>query len=343
MAHDIRTPMNAVMGFADIARHTPDIPADVDDALSKLQTSGTYIEQLVSNILDITSLESGRQQLNEHEISVSELFQTINRIFDQELMTNNLNISFDAHDISHDYIVADDLKLKQIYANLLSNSIKFTPAGGSIKFELYEESIAGSDKIRLTAKICDTGIGMKSEFQANMFNKFSRETDTRINNVRGSGLGLAIVKELVDLMHGTIDVQSTVGRGTTITICVDVPYIIRDDLWNDQTIKNPDITSACAGMHLLVAEDNELNYEVVSELLGMNGITCECAENGAVCVDRFSESAPGTFDGILMDLQMPVMDGIEASCDIRKLDHPDAQSIPIIAITANAFAKDIER
>lgn len=324
MAHDIQTPMNAVMGFADIARHTPDIPADVDDTLSKLQTSGAYIEQLVSNILDITSLENGNQQLNEHEISVSELFQTINRIFDQELMAGNLNISFDVHDICHDCIVADDLKLKQIYSNLLSNSIRFTPAGGSIKFDLYEESIVGSDKIRLTARICDTGIGIKSD-------------------ICESGLGLAIVKDLVDLMHGTIDVQSTVGTGTNITICVDVPYIIRDDLWSGQTSQAPDITSACAGMHLLVAEDNELNYEVISELLGMNGITCECADNGAVCVDRFSESEPGTFNGILMDLQMPVMDGIAASCAIRKLNHPDAQSIPIIAITANAFAKDIER
>lgn len=324
MAHDIQTPMNSVMGFADIARHTPDIPADVDDALSKLQTSGAYIEQLVSNILDITSLENGNQQLNEHEISVSELFQTINRIFDQELMAGSLNISFDVHDICHDCIVADDLKLKQIYANLLSNSIRFTPAGGSIKFDLYEESISGSDKIRLTARICDTGIGIKSD-------------------ICESGLGLAIVKDLVDLMHGTIDVQSTVGTGTNITICVDVPYIIRDDLWSGQTSQAPDITSACAGMHLLVAEDNELNYEVMSELLGMNGITCECADNGAVCVDRFSESEPGTFNGILMDLQMPVMDGIAASCAIRKLNHPDAQSIPIIAITANAFAKDIER
>lgn len=343
MAHDIRTPMNAVMGFADIARHSQGNASKMDDALSKLQTSGTYIEQLVNNILDITSLENGRQQLNPHEISVSGLCNTLSRIFDQELMTGDLTISFNCHDISHEYIIADSLKLKQIYTNLLSNSIKFTPAGGSIEFEMFESAIPGSDNIRLTARISDTGIGIKPEYQAEMFSKFSRETDTRINNVRGSGLGLAIVKELVDLMHGNIDVQSTVGKGTVIEIQIDVPYVIKDDLWTGSDIENSPATSACSGMHLLVAEDNELNYEVVSELLGMNGISCSRAENGAICVDMFSSSAPGTYNGILMDLQMPVMDGISASCAIRKLDHPDAGSIPIIAITANAFAKDIER
>ena len=161
--------------------------------------------------------------------------------------------------------------------------------------------------------------------------------------VRGSGLGLAIVKELVDLMQGTITVQSNPGGGTIIEVSIDVPYIIKDDLWSGQSGDSSDAESLCVGMHLLVAEDNELNYEVVSELLGMNGISCERAEDGSVCVDMFSTSAAGTYDGILMDLQMPVMDGISASYAIRKLEHPDAQNIPIIAITANTFAKDLER
>lgn len=258
-------------------------------------------------------------------------------------MNDGLNITFNCHDIYHDYILADGLKLKQIYSNLLSNSIKFTPGHGDVGFELYEETIPGSDKIRLVARISDTGIGIKPEYQASMFNKFSRETDTRISKVCGSGLGLAIVKELVDLMQGTITVQSNPGGGTIIEVSIDVPYIIKDDLWSGQSGDSSDAESLCVGMHLLVAEDNELNYEVVSELLGMNGISCERAEDGSVCVDMFSTSATGTYDGILMDLQMPVMDGISASYAIRKLEHPDAQNIPIIAITANTFAKDLER
>lgn len=343
MAHDIRTPLNAVMGFADIAKQSLGDPSKIDDCLGKLRTSGAYIEQLVSNILDITNLENGRQQLKPCETSVSELCHTLNMVFDQALMNDGLNITFNCHDIYHDYILADGLKLKQIYSNLLSNSIKFTPGHGDVGFELYEENIPGSDKIRLVARISDTGIGIKPEYQASMFNKFSRETDTRISKVRGSGLGLAIVKELVDLMQGTITVQSNPGAGTIIEVSIDVPYIIKDDLWSGQSGDSSDTESLCAGMHLLVAEDNELNYEVVSELLGMNGISCERAEDGSVCVDMFSTSAAGTYDGILMDLQMPVMDGISASYAIRKLEHPDAQNIPIIAITANTFAKDLER
>ena len=343
MAHDIRTPLNAVMGFADIAKRSLGDPSKIDDCLGKLRTSGAYIEQLVSNILDITNLENGRQQLKPCETSVSELCHTLNMVFDQALMNDGLNITFNCHDIYHDYILADGLKLKQIYSNLLSNSIKFTPGHGDVGFELYEENIPGSDKIRLVARISDTGIGIKPEYQASMFNKFSRETDTRISKVRGSGLGLAIVKELVDLMQGTITVQSNPGGGTIIEVSIDVPYIIKDDLWSGQSGDSSDAESLCVGMHLLVAEDNELNYEVVSELLGMNGISCERAEDGSVCVAMFSTSAAGTYDGILMDLQMPVMDGISASYAIRKLEHPDAQNIPIIAITANTFAKDLER
>lgn len=258
-------------------------------------------------------------------------------------MSDDLNITFNCHDILYDHIMADGLKLKQIYSNLLSNSIKFTPAGGDITFDLYEENIDDSNNIRLIARISDTGIGIKPEFQTDMFSKFTRETDTRINNVRGSGLGLAIVKELVDLMNGSIDVNSSVGKGTSITITVEVPYIVRDDLWTGDGGYGSDITSVCSGMNLLVAEDNELNYEVISELLSMNGISCDHAEDGAVCVEKFKTSVPGTYDGILMDLQMPVMDGIAASRAIRDLDRPDAQNIPVIAITANAFAKDIER
>lgn len=343
MAHDIRTPMNAVMGFADIAKNSLDTPEKTRDALDKIQTSGTYIEQLVSNILDITSLEKGTQKLNPHETSVSSIVDTLSQIFAQELMNDNLHISFNSHNIMHGHIIADDLKLKQIYSNLLSNSIKFTPDGGDIGFDISEEMIPGSDKLRLIARISDTGIGIKPEYQAEMFSKFSRETDTRINNVRGSGLGLAIVKELVDLMGGTIKVDSTVGKGSVFEIAVDVPYIVKDDLWTGSASGSNDISSVCSGMHLLVAEDNTLNYEVISELLSMNGITCDHASDGAVCVEMFNTSVPGTYGGILMDLQMPVMDGIEASYAIRKLDNPDAASIPIIAITANAFAKDIER
>ena len=230
--------------------------------------------------------------------------------------------------------------------NLVSNAFKYTPEGGSVSFEVSQKASENKDKICLIFVISDTGVGIHPDFMNEMYSKFSRQIDTRVNKVRGSGLGLAIVKQLVDLMGGNIDVDSVVGKGTTFHVTLEFPYITNPANNNLTSSAKTDNTSerdmSCAGMKLLIAEDNDFNYDVIMQLLNMHGIQCERAENGAECVDMFKKHPMNTYDAILMDMQMPVMDGPCATRVIRHLSRPDAVTIPVIAITANAFTKDIE-
>ena len=341
IAHDIRTPMNAIMGFTEITEAHINDPEHVRYGLDKIKVSGSFLLELVDDVLDISRIENGQMKLNPQKISIQELYDELVPAFDQAHRGKRLNCNYHLHDISHDGVLADPMRLKQIFANILSNAVKYTPEGGQVEFDLYEEEAETKDKVRLVAVIRDNGIGMSEEYMTKMFSKFSRETDTRINKVSGHGLGLSIVKMLCDLMNGTIDVKSKPGEGTTFRltfefICVDL------DSDTTKTELLPDYAALCKGMHLLVAEDNNLNYEVVYELLRMNGITCEWANNGAVCVQKFQDDAK-KYDAILMDLQMPVMDGLHATTTIRSMRLPEAHSIPIIAMTANAFQEDIQK
>lgn len=231
--------------------------------------------------------------------------------------------------------------LQQIYMNLLSNAIKYTPEGGEIHFEIYQELLPHNHQLNLISIIRDTGIGMSPEFMKEMYSKFSRAVDTRVNKVRGSGLGLTIVRELMELMQGTIHVQSTPGEGTCFKLTIPLTYLDPDAEPDKIGQKKAPAGELCKGMHLLVAEDNDLNYEVASELLALRDVTCDRAEDGAICVERFNTAQPFTYNAILMDIQMPVMDGLEATMAIRTLEHPQAKSIPIIAMTANAFTDDV--
>ena len=273
MAHDIRTPMNAIMGFTSIAQNQLDNTERLKDTLRKIQISGRY--------------------------------------------------------------------LQQIYMNLLSNAIKYTPEGGEIHFEIYQELLPHNHQLNLISIIRDTGIGMSPEFMKEMYSKFSRAVDTRVNKVRGSGLGLTIVRELMELMQGTIHVQSTPGEGTCFKLTIPLTYLDPDAEPDKIGQKKAPAGELCKGMHLLVAEDNDLNYEVASELLALRDVTCDRAEDGAICVERFNTAQPFTYNAILMDIQMPVMDGLEATMAIRTLEHSQAKSIPIIAMTANAFTDDV--
>ena len=242
----------------------------------------------------------------------------------------------------HHKFIADRARLEQIYMNLLSNAVKYTPDGGIIRLGLSQQESAESGKVKLVFVISDTGSGMSEEFMKKMYSKFTREIDTRLNTVRGSGLGLAIVKQLIDMMHGNIKVKSETGKGTEFTITLEFPYADGSEPApgagkEDTGEFKPE------GINILIAEDNDLNYEIASEILAARGIHTERAEDGAVCVEKFNASAAGTYDAILMDMHMPVMDGIEASRMIRKLNHPQAHTIPVIAMTANVFAEDIEK
>lgn len=343
VAHDIRTPMNSILGFLEIAESKLN-NCEYDKVyynLEKIRSASQFLKNLVNDILDISRIEEGKFSLQPEPTNLTDMLEDIRTNI--QIASNKKEHIFimDIHDISHNVIVTDILRFMQIYTNILTNAIKYTPSGGTITLTVFQEDIPNSNKVRTVAKISDTGIGMTEEFMKNMFNAFERATDTRINKVSGYGLGLTIAKQFVDIMGGCIDAESEIGKGTTFTVKLDTDYLDEDEL--DISVNNEIDNNICNGKHLLVAEDNELNREVITELLLMNNITCECTEDGKSCVERFQAVAEGTFDAILMDLQMPIMNGIDATRNIRSLPMSWAKTVPIIAMTANAMKEDIEK
>lgn len=298
-------------------------------------------QQIADDVLDISRIESGSLKLDNVDTSITRLFQDTADTAREIQPEKHLQFFCDAHDIAYEHVLGDPLHLQQIYMNLLSNAIKYTPEGGEIHFEIYQELLPHNHQLNLISIIRDTGIGMSPEFMKEMYSKFSRAVDTRVNKVRGSGLGLTIVRELMELMQGTIHVHSTPGEGTCFKLTIPLTYLDPDAEPDKIGQKKAPAGELCKGMHLLVAEDNDLNYEVASELLALRDVTCDRAEDGAICVERFNTAQPFTYNAILMDIQMPVMDGLEATMAIRTLEHPQAKSIPIIAMTANAFTDDV--
>ncbi len=341
MSHDIRTPMNAIVGFANIASQHTDKPEEIQRYLDKILLSSANLQQLIDDVLDISRIESGEMLIGSQPVDILELCEDCNETLRGIAEAKHLRYVSRNRDITHRILISDQLRLRQVYVNLLSNAVKYTPEGGTVTFEIYEEASDTPDKIRLVTVISDTGIGMTPEFMEKMYSRFSREIDTRVNKVRGSGLGLAIVKMIVDLMGGTIEVESQVQRGSTFRIILDLPYA-KEDKITDSGEKQDVLTLPDREITLLAAEDNDLNYEILQEQLRMQGIRCVRAVNGKECLELFKDSREGEYDAILMDMQMPVMNGLEAAGYIRKLDHPEAESIPIIALTANAYQEDIE-
>lgn len=341
VAHDIRTPMNSILGFLEIAEANINNSDKVQYSLEKIRVAGEYLKALANDVLDIGRMEDGRLTLQPKELNFSKMLDDFVESMKNAKFDKNQVFRVNIHDISHEWIIVDTLRLKQIYTNVMTNAIKYTPDGGMIEFTVYQEETAVPDHVRIVTSISDTGIGMSEEFMKKMFTKFERGTDTRINKVSGHGLGLSIVKQLVDLMGGTIEVRSQLGEGTTFTIQLEVPCV--QQTTSEAVITRENYAEVCAGMHLLVAEDNELNREVITEILAMYDITCECTEDGSVCLKRFQEAAEGTYDAILMDMQMPVMNGLDATRQIRALSMPWAKTIPIIAMTANAMKQDVQR
>jgi len=470
MSHDIRTPMNAIIGLTTIAEKNLGDAESVGDNLRKISMASNHLLTLINDILDISKVESGKLNLSPHTFSIVETVENLVNMSQPMVKEKNIDFSFRTGRMEREYFYADQLRLNQIYINILSNAIKYTEPGGRVSVDLREEESTNDGCVRLSYRVADTGIGMSPEFMENMYQPFSRQTDSRVNSIQGTGLGLAITKQMVDLMGGTIDCQSEQGKGTTFTVLLDLPVADRqrdnmtldpmdvlivddDEILIDTAIdtleslgvtaehagsgleaigmithrhhegrdysvvildwKMPDIDgietirrirkevdvntpillisaydwsdiedaakdagangfiskplfrsklydkinallgteaksvependySDLEGLNILIAEDNDINWEIISAMLGMFGITTERAENGRVCVEKMTQAAEGSYALIFMDIQMPEMNGLEATRAIRKLSDPWASSIPIIAMTADAFSENV--
>ncbi len=372
MSHDIRTPMNAVIGMTDIAIKHIDDKEYVRECLNKVSSAGNHLITLINDILDISQVESGKMILNPEPFSLSQAVEDIKNILAARAEEKELDFRVNMHNIKYDGLVADRLRLNQIFINLLNNAVKYTEAGGEIIFDVSEEDIAvctdnknGKNNIkepavRLVCVVKDTGIGMSEEFQQQMYSSFSREKDGRIDKIQGSGLGLAIVKELVDLMDGTIECKSALKEGTEFTVKLDMPlsdtaalavqsevsekkaYAEVSEGAENVTDKALDKYEDIKGMRVLIAEDNDINWEIIQIMLEDYGVICDRAEDGRKCVDMLENSDTGYYSVVLMDIQMPVMNGKEAADVIRKSSNQYVKDIPIYAMTADAFAEDVK-
>lgn len=344
MSHDIRTPLNGIIGMTYLALEQPN-SARTADCLTKIDTSSKFLLALINDVLDMSRMESSYIELELEPYPINEfnayLDAVIRPLCQEKGQTFELDEEFTLYDIIP---MADKLRCNQIIFNLLSNAVKYTPEGGTITYHI-RGSLTTNGKMQIEHKITDTGIGMSEDFQKILFEPFTQENRNDSSEMRGTGLGLAIVKKLVDRMGGTIEMQSSLGRGTTflVTLCFDTVPVSLATSHDEPDYEMCDRDAALAGKHILLCEDHPLNQEIVKALLEEKQIIVSIAEDGKVGVEAFRNSSPYYFDAILMDIRMPVMDGIEATRKIRTLPRADAKTVPILAMTADAFAADVQR
>ncbi len=341
MSHDIRTPLNGIIGMTHIAKKQ-DNPAKTQDCLAKIDKSSKFLLGLVNNILDMTKAESGKIDLQKEPYPIKDLLDYLDAVIKPLCEEKHVQFKCETETDSHLVPLTDILRINQIYFNLLSNAVKFTPPGGLVACKISGHPI-GSNRISEEVVISDTGIGISDEFQKQMFEPFVQENRNDVSNNRGSGLGLAITKKLIDLLGGTITIQSKVNMGTIFTVRIDFDCIPENEIKTAENKAKEDTFTELRGKRILLCEDHPLNQEIAKALLQEEGIMVDVAEDGQKGVEKFLQSVPGFYDLILMDIRMPVMNGYEAAEKIRTSSREDARSIPIIAMTADAFDEDIKK
>lgn len=341
MSHDIRTPMNAIIGYAELSRNHLHEPDKLSEYLSNIRTCGQRMLSIIDNILEIARIENNQIVLEESICNIEESFDSCIVMFNTAVQEKHQTITVHKQ-VANPYVYIDSSHLSEIVLNVISNAIKYTGQNGKIDCCLTQKPHEDADWCYMEISIADNGIGMSEEFQAHIFESFSREHSSTISGIEGTGLGMGIVKNLVDLMHGTIEIQSSPGKGSTFTICIPCRTALKEEA-EPRKSSSDRPQKTLAGKRILLAEDNDLNAEIAIELLSEEGLLVDRVSNGVACVEKLEKVAPDFYDLILMDIQMPVMNGYDATRKIRQLEDPFRSSIPIIAMTANAFAEDRQK
>ncbi len=343
MSHDIRTPMNAIIGITSLIRHDAGNKAKVIEYADKIDISSQHLLGIINDVLDMSKIEAGKTVFKYSDFSILDLVQELDTIFHTQIYEKQQTLTIIKENIQHEWVNGDQVHLMQIFSNLLSNAVKYTQEGGEIQFFVEECETKSSVYAKYRFLVSDNGMGMSADFKDTIFDAFTRAESSLTNKIQGTGLGMAITKNLVEAMGGTIDVESELGQGSCFEVLMDLKIA------EDRTVAlaaqeetDEQDGNILQGMRFLCAEDNELNAEILTELLKIEGAECTICENGEEILKAFEQSAPGDYDMILMDVQMPVMNGYEATKAIRRSSHKLAKTIPIIAMTANAFSEDIQ-
>ena len=343
MSHDIRTPMNAIIGITSLIRHDAGNKAKVIEYADKIDISSQHLLGIINDVLDMSKIEAGKTVFKYSDFSILDFVQELDTIFHSQIYEKKQTLTIIKENIRHEWVNGDQVHLMQIFSNLLSNAVKYTQEGGEIQFFVEECETKSSVYAKYRFLVSDNGMGMSADFKETIFDPFTRAESSVTNKIQGTGLGMAITRNLVEAMGGTIDVDSELGQGSCFEVLIDLKIA------EDRTVAlaaqedtDEQDGNILQGMRFLCAEDNELNAEILTELLKIEGAECTICENGEEILKAFEQSAPGDYDMILMDIQMPVMNGYEATKAIRRSSHELAKTVPIIAMTANAFSEDIQ-